>query len=119
MTYIVHAEFEPKKSIGDLVWKKEGKWLDDIGYVLRETYLLYCSTPLNTVYAEPELEESVSELMTGHEVHGRSDLVWKIHSRKSSKSFNNDICLSFHLLFLRFHSTKRGLRLASTGRVRV
>jgi hypothetical protein len=25
MTYTVHAEFELKMSIGDLVWKKEGK----------------------------------------------------------------------------------------------
>jgi hypothetical protein len=38
--------------------------------------------------------------MIGDKVHGGGDLVWKIHSRKSSKSFNYDICLSSHVLFI-------------------
>jgi hypothetical protein len=37
--------------------------------------------PLNAVYAELELEESVSELMTGHEVHDGGDLDWKIEGK--------------------------------------
>ncbi len=44
-------------------------------------YLFYGFPPLNTIYAEFELEESVSELMTGHEVHERGDLVWKIEGK--------------------------------------
>jgi hypothetical protein len=44
-------------------------------------YLFYGFTQLNAVNAELELEESVSELMTSHEVHGRGDLVWKIEGK--------------------------------------
>ncbi len=44
-------------------------------------YLFYIFTPLNTVYAELELEESVSELMIGHEVHNRVGLGWKIEGK--------------------------------------
>jgi hypothetical protein len=101
---------------GDLVWKIEGKVVKVLilTFAYRSTcYLFYSFTQLNMVYSELELEESMTELMTSQEVHGGGDLVWKIHSRKSSKSFNYDICLSFHLLFiLQFHSAKHGLRRA-------
>jgi hypothetical protein len=45
-------------------------------------YLFYDFTPLSTVYTELELEEPVSELMTGHEVHEGGDLVWKMEGNK-------------------------------------
>jgi hypothetical protein len=44
-------------------------------------YLFYCFTPLNAVYAELELEESMSELMIGQEVHDMGDLVCKIEEK--------------------------------------
>jgi hypothetical protein len=33
------------------------------------------------VYAEPEQEESMSELVIGQEAHNRVDLVWKIEEK--------------------------------------
>jgi hypothetical protein len=58
---------------GDLVWEMEGRKLN---FKLYRTFS-FCSTcyfaPLNTVDAELELEEPVSELMTGHEVHEGGD----------------------------------------------
>ncbi len=44
-------------------------------------YLFYDITQLNMVYAKLELEESVSELMIGQELHDRGDLVWKIEGK--------------------------------------
>jgi hypothetical protein len=66
---------------GDLVWKMEGNKLN---FQLYRTFA-YCSNcyfaPLNAVHAEPELEESMSELMTGHEVHDTGNLDWKWKER--------------------------------------
>jgi hypothetical protein len=60
---------------GDLDWEMEGKKLNfQLGMTFAYGSTCYFA-PLNTVYAELELEESVSELMTGHEVHDRGDLV--------------------------------------------
>jgi hypothetical protein len=53
---------------------------------------IYCFTPLNTVHAKLELEESMPELMTGQEVHNRGDLVWKKEGKKFKFSIVQDIC---------------------------
>ncbi len=64
---------------GDLVWEMEGRKLNFKLYMAFDyhstCYLFYGFTPLNTVFAELELEESMSELMTDHEVHDRGNLV--------------------------------------------
>ncbi len=77
------AEFELEESMselmtghevhdgGHLIWKMEGRKLN---FKLYRTFAYHSTCyfpPLNTVYSELELEESVSELMTGHEVHDR------------------------------------------------
>ncbi len=58
----------------ELVWKIEVKVVKVL--IMTFAYRSTCFTPLNMVYSELELEESMSELMTGHEVHGGGDLVW-------------------------------------------
>ncbi len=70
---------------GDLIWKMEGNKLN---FQLYRTfayrsifYLFYGFTPLDTVYTELKLEESMSELMIGQEVHNRVGLVWKIEGK--------------------------------------
>jgi hypothetical protein len=66
---------------GDWVWEMEGRKLN-FKFCMTFAYHSTCYfAPLNAVYAELELEESVSELMTGHEVHSGGDLDWKWKER--------------------------------------
>jgi hypothetical protein len=94
---------------GDLVWEMEGRKLNFKLYMTCAYRSTCYFTPLNTVHAELELEESVSELMTGHEVHEGGNLVSEMEGKKFKFSIVHDICLSFHLLF---RSTKHNLRRA-------
>jgi hypothetical protein len=106
--------------MGGLDWKMEGRKLNFqlcMTFAYRSTcYLFYGFPPLNTVYVELELEETVSELMTCHEVHDGGDLVWKMEGKKLKEvrcSNVHDICLSFQVLFiLRFPTPKHGPRRA-------
>ncbi len=66
---------------GDLVWEMEGRKLNFKLYMICAYRFTCYFTPLNTDYAELELEESMSVLMTGQEVHDRGDLVWKIEGK--------------------------------------
>jgi hypothetical protein len=57
---------------GDLVWKIEEKVVKVL--IMTFAYRSTCYfAPLNRVHAKLQLEESVSELMTGHEVHDRGE----------------------------------------------
>jgi hypothetical protein len=63
-------------------WKMEGRKLKfKLWMTLAYHYLLYGFTPLNSVYAKLQLDESVSELMTALEVNGWGGLVWKIKGK--------------------------------------
>jgi hypothetical protein len=80
----VYAKLEPEESMsemmngpeihaGGLDKEKEGRTLNFNLYRTFDYHSTCYFPPLNTIYAEFELEESMSELMTGHEVHDRGD----------------------------------------------
>jgi hypothetical protein len=75
-------------------------------------YLFYSFSPLNTVNSELELEESVSELMTGHEVHDGGDKVLKIEGKLVKVLILAFAYRSTCYLFYGFTQLKRGLHRA-------